>query len=1662
MHTHLNDSVPTWLVTPPSSQVKLPSATRLQELPFQELAWEDFEKLCLRLAKLEANVEHCQLYGERGDNQEGIDLYTRKSLSEKYTVYQCKREKNFGPAKIGAAVSKFLKGSWVNQTNVFVLCTQESLKKKDRADKFKAQSEVLHAQGISFIKWDSDELSIKLKDHPKIVDDFFGRAWVVAFCGQDQADELVSRLDALQVIEYRSKLAVFYRRVFNTNDPGLPTTILDINSSLPLERRYVLPDVRDRRSFSVEREKGSISPQMSYFISEQQSFYPNVSENYNYQNLTSGSPKATASIDYQQRQLISKWLANQSRSIILGSPGSGKSAFLRFLATDLFQEAPQINILAQKWGQFLPVWVSFAWWTKMIHQSIDSPCSLSEMLQAWFRSWDEERLFPLVEKALLDERLLLLVDGLDEWANEDAARIALDRLQVFIEQRDIPAIAVSRPQGFEKLSVRGGSWTIGELSSFSPQQQNELAKIWFSFRALNITQDSTTSEEDIQRIADFDTASFMAELSRSTDLYELAKTPLLLCLLIALAMSRASLPQRRFKAYDQLVEYLIHTHPQMRRRAASLTNERQVDLSDDDLKKIIAYLAYRIRGINRTGTIESEQAVKEIEDYLKDPSGDFDLAQNQARLYSRTVLDVGENTIGLLVKQSPNEIGFFHRAFWEYLSSYHLSRLALTQQKEFLENFCIDPQAHEVILGLLQISNRSQDVRELVLCLQTKLECVQLIDQFAVKLLLSEIAFGEFNCPPNVAKEIAADAFKEIEFGFWMPHRERLLKNVFNGLRSTPLKETVKAKLKTWFPCQQRWRENIFQAISHWSPTPETIEILWKGLHDEEMGNKRAAAKSLAVIAQEDGQIADRLIKLANNALADPYTCAVAIDSLLNGWLSHEAMDNLLAAVRYSASPELRLVAICGRIAKQTHTQEDHTELLQLGGWNGELDYHWKHNVTSALLNGWTQAPNTKTACLESLQAERAHPSRLDPSIALRVLLAGYPQDEEVAEFCINQIRHQEYPFVGTDMDFQVWRLLSQNFRDHTGLAETIDEWLMRSELSHRAPEVSFAALLGRTAQAKAKLLSSLNSWVPHWSANALIEGWGIEDPEVAETLTQMLLGSADSASQISHIAPLIISNSERCRHRLLEILRDPKCSRHDLVISGLTALDETQSDIEVIDCALELIPNLTLMTRDSVVLELFKKYSFEPRVRNLAKQELSQRIGDNVTLSLNATIAWAYKNDDEIKRQVLQSICPLPTQLRRIIAISLSDNSYDDEFSLSMLKLYDHDHEAEIKTQASIGYHTLSKRLGRSLETDIETLSQNITCGGIDLEARRQAAFSGLVVLNRLDVVVNAKEHNEKPCQVPINHPLYLNPPLLKLILENWQDVKVAFGKELWSRLTRDTQNPGVLWTQLSLFADEYPIPCNELIEFLDSQSDRPTDPNILRFLGRTRPKSNLLLEYCLDALAGQNSQYDPSGERILVAAELLGENFRGDSIVLERILSNVRQGFFPPFWVIMALAEGWYDSDEFGRLSDQVLQVGFEENFQEEFELNNIGYFALVCRKGTSNLMFNFLSQVFQQANSRSYIRDHSLIVRRLQTDEQLLVMLNNHLQNSPSTTEKATIPGLIARARGLPPELRHWCFNEVNAQLQDNSPPLMGIDLIARGIRPITHSLLDVLLK
>ncbi len=110
---------PDWLLrSPEGGPPPPPVVTRATELPFTDLQWRDFERLCRRLAERDGNVEHVLTYGTPGQAQYGIDILVRLTDGT-YEVWQSKRYKRIKPAEVSAAVDLFLKHRWANKAKKF-------------------------------------------------------------------------------------------------------------------------------------------------------------------------------------------------------------------------------------------------------------------------------------------------------------------------------------------------------------------------------------------------------------------------------------------------------------------------------------------------------------------------------------------------------------------------------------------------------------------------------------------------------------------------------------------------------------------------------------------------------------------------------------------------------------------------------------------------------------------------------------------------------------------------------------------------------------------------------------------------------------------------------------------------------------------------------------------------------------------------------------------------------------------------------------------------------------------------------------------------------------------------------------------------------------------------------------------------------------------------------------------------------------------------------------------------------------------------------------------------------------------------------------------------------------------------------------------------------
>ena len=262
-----------------------------------------------------------------------------------------------------------------------------------------------------------------------------------------------------------------------------------------------------------------------------------------------------------------------------------------------------------------------------------------------------------------------------------------------------------------------------------------------------------------------------------------------------------------------------------------------------------------------------------------------------------------------------------------------------------------------------------------------------------------------------------------------------------------------------------------------------------------------------------------------------------------------------------------------------------------------------------------------------------------------------------------------------------------KNYRRHPKLSAEIDARL-RSPPSDHIYRVENAVLAATAASESSKryLLDNLGvASYPQWHAWALLETWGIDDPEVREVLTTLATGPSSRASEIAHLMPRIFGR-EDARSRLLQLLRDPEARRVNFIMNGLDALDDTKSDEEIMNAILAELRTRGTPFGDDALGHLIAAYGWHDRVKELAREQA--RLG-NWTIG---SIAVAYPNDREFAPHVFRVARTIPTELRQTIVSDESISLSDPALAVELLGNWSQEEDDSVKTEASVRYHDLSR----------------------------------------------------------------------------------------------------------------------------------------------------------------------------------------------------------------------------------------------------------------------------------------------------------------------------------------------------------------------------------
>lgn len=1466
-------SIPTWLNAPPAtpeSDLDSIPTTLAQDLPIGSLQWEDFQRLCLRLVESKGSIRQCAQYGARGQRQQGIDLYSLDDSGE-YFTYQCRQVASMAPSNIKKAVEDFLLGTWADKAKGFALCTTYDLTASSLQDAIVWANQRLGSLGHVFQPLGKQEILLWLKNNPKVVFDFFGESLAKKFCGEATIAGLKRRLSPDEIRSLRSELGALYETVFRIN------TRSPINQVGSLRDEFVDLDVSTRRS-PPETENGS--QEISLHDSIDQHFEFELDDGFLESPRLPPPPMNTG--ETRQLRSLTQWATEEDACLLVGGPGSGKSTALRTFALDILSEEPKFPALSTRYGSSIPLWVPFSFWVDSISNYPDFGGGLEAVLQRWLSDYGAERLWPLVERGLDDERIVLLIDGLDEFKNLASAEKALASLAVHVRFRKCAMVGSARVQAIQQLQIEPLGWPIGSISPLSREQQHELIE-----NRLRRNETDADARSDLAK-------SLIDELDTRDELDDLAETPMFLANLCDLWFATRALPVTRAATHEAVIRLLTEQHDPLRTRLSGLDDP--IPQVDNELRiSTIASLALLIQRstLARTKRLDAEQHVAK---YLEIHG----IADSNA--VGRSLVELFTDRYGLLLKTSDGGVEFLHRALQEYLSARSLIEAVEQTRSSIVDEHVSDLNWHQVFRYLIGMSPSDSSA---LLASQILAAANAQPHLVGLEILLAESAAESARLPSEISNALIIRASDIIETQPLFPGRGSLIRSVVRALRRDETSATAYSSIARWFPYRYFWPRSGIEIVSHWSASSETADVYMRALDSEDVGTRIVAAEALRSI-DDDALLTDRLLSRVRRSW-DVDTRAASLLALSSNQDSR--VVDAIEACWKSTPLQLRIVAGSALVERGERGEEILHLLLSAIVESAPIDDSWQSVAIASIVRGWSGDENLRDSLLQAYTSSReAFRSRteIDRNSAVSILLRAFPHDNSVGEALSREFENQN-PFLWMMKSTGQWRLIANNFRDDPALTEAIDRWLPKQN-SIQVIESAFSSLVGRTEIGKQTMLSNLSNIWPHWAAGALIEGWGMEDPEISVALSSIANGASREASHIAHLIPRILEDPSAARTRLLELLDGDMAVRKDLVLDGLAELGIGRDDTLIETRVLAILDQGSDPAFRSQVINYLPWVS---KVRELALSELTDPEGDWFV------VARSFENDPEIRDRILKSLTPLEPIGRAILIGELEKPGTPRNYRNSLLQHYDAESDSNLATRSAISYF---KSVAPGIENASlqETLIERMTKSGIQHDVRTEAAFAASLALGFPEILLNAHFAwaPDTPVTIPLARTIGKNGPLVRLILGNWDLLKERFGEEFWLRISGTKTPSPETWIGLLSAADNYPGPCAEALEyFSDTGPTAPhyhQSPEILAFLGRVDPGGTLLKRFCISTIAPGSADLGGwVGEEF--AAELLASHFGGDSNVLAELLEAIHF-VFPggEYWSITdgtlcALAEGW-----------------------------------------------------------------------------------------------------------------------------------------------------------
>ncbi len=1630
---------PVWLTEEPTGRRPLPPVTPLSAtLNFLGLGWQDFERLCHRLAASAGDVVAAWAYGSQGHTQLGIDILVRKKDGA-FEAWQSKRHQTFGPANVRDAIRVFLDADWAKEAKRFVLAVACAPTPGviDEIEKARTQ---LAEKGIEFEPLFIDALTDRLRPEPEIVHDFFSREWVEVICGKDQADLLKDRLSRFDIADVRKRLLDLYSTWIATVDPGLPLAGHDVDGRpIPaprLSQRYVLPDIQwgpvSADSASQEQPQDS-RPSGSQETGERDD---RVSGNNTSLRTIVVTPPRDRTIS------VAQFLAETPNAVISAEAGAGKTTFLRYVALEILSNTPMEAVRVRYGGQ-VPVWIPFALWARMTEDT-GQPVTIEDAASRFITALGDAALGNDVRRAIAMRRCVFLVDGIDEARNPAVAGSLLVALTVTSERLGVGVLATSRPHGLKALSGIGGNWTRVRLAPLSDTQRGALALLWYGIlerQELGALATDSAVDTAAQRRAE----NFIAALARTSGIVRLAQTPLFLLALLKLHRLGHDLPRNRFEASREIVKQLLDEQPRRRAKDAGRTDNPVIDSRVRD--RILEDFAFGIhsgelKGVVADGALE-QGAVDRATALVQPRVGTLEAAETQARL----VLSFSEESMGLLVKKTPDHLGFLHRSLQEYFVGRKLAQLPSAERVAFIKSYASSSLWSEPILYLLNQIEQEREVGVLVDAIHAA-DAADVASKATRDALLTAAIFADFAHDIPKVRGLASQQFAELELFAWGERQQQLIASVTDGLFSQAVADQCSAKISEWVPDYHGYgRAGAIAAIIGWPEAGQkaAIPALLRVIAGDHEYLSRETAHVLAEIAKGDAAIKAQLLESIKRPRSIE-TLHAAFLALGRGWRRDDDVGALAKELRRSASASLQIDAIRVR-ADRSETDEDDLNIFATLAFDHE---RFQEGVT---------APDLVSHFATTMQQQLVHRieralSGSDNRGSQRALVGSLVLADRTHKDIENHLKdllQHDYVFhdLFTRGNFPVDRITWT-----PDLQAIIETHVAKKEM-HSDFELYWVSKVLPLPSIKAQLLKSMKGGNPDfWTSRALAEVWGKNDPEVVAAFRSLIGASAKALSMAGDELPLIIDDTALCRSEIIRALCD-KPQRSSFLLHGLKRLGIATSDEEAVRASLEAgdLTGPTFMDEEwrASLVDTFPQH---PEVRAIAMNEITRYDGN---LSV---VARQYGREALVRDAIIKVISPLSQQGRMALVARLEPAAQSSEIAFNLLAEARKDTEGAVHGEAVMAWAKAAVTMDRLSKDDEAFLATELEAIGPQLDHRRAAAVVALGMADKLSHFVELKDYKKESETIRVTSVSFMGARdrYLDRMLPLWDRFSSALGGDEHV-LARLELNPEISMSALNSGITNAEHLFALLNKMVPSSAHARLDEHMMALV-KFAPESDQLREMVMGTILRRGAGYDGQGSNrerwpFMVASGVFADLFGRNAALLREVIEAFDQS---PQNATAASALAEVTLRRPDAAIDELLATK-----AASVRYDMVSAFRITAAVGDMESLIGFINDLMKRDPRETYSWNCGYwvpaVLRRIARDPTASDAIISALPSASSNSARLSLLALLGKGSADRAKVQPILLQAL-AEDEMSNVPRFGFDITSDQSRLLRHTVLELL--